>query len=112
MWAAPLDAASSAQHMCKDIFFTWAKWGWPGLPIDENPTVKTHALSLCDCAEYLNVATFRSSRRAATASGRRRGEARADASGAVAPGARAGGAAASAASCTTAAERKAGRGRD
>ena len=26
MWAAPLDAASSAQHMCKDIFFTW---GYP-----------------------------------------------------------------------------------
>ena len=23
MWAAPLDAASSAQHMCKVIFFTW-----------------------------------------------------------------------------------------
>ena len=46
MWAAPLDAASSAQHMCKDIFFTWPRWGWPGLPIDENPPVKTHALSL------------------------------------------------------------------
>ena len=56
-----------------------------------------------------NVGALPSGRRAPATTRGRRGEAlRADASGAVAPGARAGGAASSA----TAAERKAGRGRD
>ena len=60
-----------------------------------------------------NVGALPSGRRAPATTRGRRGEAlRADASGAVAPGARDGGAAASAASCATAAERKAGRGRD